>query len=276
MNLKYSIIILPVILPMNYKFLGACCSYGQKSYGPSVAPIYIEERLNMNMEKIRINPMNSVFDYDRLYSRHYELISENKNIITIGGDHSISYSTVNSALNKYGNDLHVVWVDAHADLNTQSTSITHNLHGMPVGHLMGFENHPIATFNNNILDDSQITYIGIRDLDTSECLRLLASDIEYYNIFSYTSGSLEYIRKKLQNKKIYLSIDLDVLDPIVFPCTGTRVKNGLNIHELFHIVNTLKENTVGMEIVEFNPLINKDFNDMCLNNIKRLITNYTS
>ena len=258
----------------NMKLLGACCNYGQKRYGPRVAPYYIEKHLNLPIHKIKDNPLTNIFDYDLLYEVHNRELNQGKNIITIGGDHSISYSTITSALKKYKNNLHVVWIDAHSDINTQSTSKTHNLHGMPVGHLMGFEKHPIATFQHQLLNPSQISYIGIRDIDPPERERIIRHDISCYTLYSY--AVLDHLRIKLRNKKIYLSIDLDSLDPVVFPCTGTAVKNGLFIHELLSIVNGLKENAVGMDIVEFDPVVRTEYNLTCMNQIQRNISKYRS
>jgi len=255
----------------NIKLLGACCNYGQRRYGPRVAPCYMEDRLNVQIEKIKENPVTNIFDYDLLYSTHNQNINNNKNIITIGGDHSISYSTINSALQKYGDSLHVIWIDAHSDINTQSTSVTQNLHGMPVAQLMGFEKHPLTTFENHILDPSQLTYIGVRDIDPPEYRRISEHKI---NCCSFINE--KYLLRKLKNKKIYFSIDVDSMDPYIFPCTGTPVADGLFLHEILNIVNTLKENAVGMDIVEFDPLVNKVFNIKCVNQIEKIIKNYSS
>ena len=260
----------------NIKLLGACCNYGQKRYGPRIAPYYVEQKLRIEIEKIKENNENNVFDYDLLYSTHNYNIHNNQNIITIGGDHSISYSTINSALQKYGDSLHVVWIDAHTDINTQTTSITNNLHGMSVGHLMGFEKHPIATFHNHILDPSQITYIGVRDIDHPELVRIVDNNIEFFNVYSFSFIIAEYIKKKYKDKNIYISLDLDSIDPNIFPCTGTPVHTGLFLHDVIEIVNILKEFTVGMDIVEYDPLINKIYNNNCLNHIEKIIKNYSS
>jgi hypothetical protein len=74
----------------NIKLLGACCNYGQTRYGPRIAPYYVEQKLRIEIEKIKENNENNVFDYDLLYSTHNYNIHNNQNIITIGGDHSIS------------------------------------------------------------------------------------------------------------------------------------------------------------------------------------------
>lgn len=262
----------------NIKLLGACCNYGQTRYGPRAAPYYVETRLNKKFTKIKENGSTNVFDYDLLYSVHNYELNNNKNIITIGGDHSISYSTVSSALNMYDDSLHVIWIDAHTDINTQSTSATQNLHGMPVGHLMGFEKHPISTFHNKLLDPSQITYIGIRDVDPPECERIKKNHISIYNAFYYSQslGVLDHLKEQLKGKNVYISLDLDSLDPCVFPCTGTAVPNGLYLPEILNIIDTFKDQSIGMDIVEFDPLINNKYNKDCLDSIYKIIDTYSN
>jgi arginase len=104
--------------------------------------------------------------------------------IVLAGDHSTAGGTIAGIKNAFPKSkLGVIWIDAHTDINTQSTSKTHNLHGMPVGHLMGFENHPIATFENKILHPSQITYMGIREIDPPEQERIKRNHIRNYNSF---------------------------------------------------------------------------------------------
>jgi len=240
------------------KIIGACCKYGQKRRGVELAPYIVEKALNISIAKIK--DTDGSFDYDSLYCLHQRELNSNL-VITIGGDHSISYSTVSSALDLYKDSLHVIWVDAHADINTQSTSVTGSIHGMPVGHLMGFETHPIATFQAPILDASQITYVGIRDLDPPEVKR-----IAEYNI----STALEQVPK---DKNIYLSIDVDSLDPREFPCTGTPVYDGINLNDLLDIIHRFKDRTVAVDLVEFNPLVNAKYADMCAQKMKHIIHN---
>jgi len=255
------------------ELLGACCNYGQKRYGPRMAPYAVEGKLGITMQKVKDDPTTQIFDYDLLYSTH-SAMSQKDNIVTIGGDHSISYSTISSALKTYGDSLHVIWIDAHTDINTQSTSTSQNLHGMPVGHLMGFEKHPMTTFDHLNLDPSQITYIGIRDIDPPEYERLEDYKIEGFPINSFSHTITQYLKRRLQHKNIYLSIDVDSLDPREFPCTGTPVRNGMYMKELLTLVDTLKDNAVGMDIVEFDPLSNKKFTDTCLGHIEKLINVY--
>jgi len=241
------------------RIIGACCKFGQKRSGVELAPYLIEKELNINMQKVI--DTESCFDYDKLYDLHGHELKSNK-VLTIGGDHSISYSTVSSALDKYKDSLHVIWIDAHADINTQSTSYSGNLHGMPVGHLLNYEAHPYATFNATKLHTSQLTYIGIRDLDKPEIERVITNNI------SRNTHELNRISKK---SNIMLSIDVDSMDPSEFPCTGTPVKKGLKLNDILKIIEEFKQRTVAVDIVEFNPLIAVNNSRYCTKQIKKII-----
>ena len=249
----------------NVRMLGACCNYGQRRYGPRLAPYYIEDRMRVPVEKVKEKPDTNIFDYDMLYRVHRERSKDN-HIVTIGGDHSIAYSTISSSLHTYKDSLHVVWIDAHTDIHTQSTSHSKNLHGMPVGHLMGFENHPIAKFDRTNLDPSQITYIGIRDIDDAESERM--------NLFNIYSG-LENLAERIKGKDVYISLDMDSMDPTVFPCTGTPVRKGLSLEDVLQIIQTVGTRAVGLDLVEFDPLVRRGASDACLEHIDKILRTYS-
>lgn len=105
-------------------------------------------------------------------SRIVQKISENKEMcLTLGGDHSIASGSLHGQLMHYGDDLKVVWVDAHADLNGIGGSPSGNYHGMPAGHLMGtIKPGEMFGFDWMVkkLKPNNIVYIGLRDLDAFE------------------------------------------------------------------------------------------------------------
>jgi arginase len=186
--------------------------------------------------------------------------AQNKNF-TLGGDHSIAAGTIAASLDVYKDDLVVVWVDAHADINTIASSTTGNYHGMPLGSLM----HLMTPWVKHVpaLMPSQLIYIGIRDLDTFE-LDLLANtpaimaitmaDIQK-NGFEH---ELKRIYKRLSNKYVHFSFDIDSLDPSAAPSTGTCVDSGLSVSNVLSIIDaisTANAKIVNVDITEFNPYI---------------------
>ena len=93
----------------------------------------IEKKLDMHCFKLRHNLKEDLFS---LYKHNIQ----NKNCFTIGGDHSLSIATLSSSIYKHGNDIKVLWFDAHPDINTRLSSFTSNYHGMPLGFLTKLDN----------------------------------------------------------------------------------------------------------------------------------------
>ena len=235
------------------KFISACCKYGQRMPGVEFGGVYIEQ-LFKNY-KFKTVKSRSGFDYKKLHKTHYNTLEENveNKVITIGGDHSISLATVASSAKKFGDDLTVIWIDAHADINTRKSSLSGNMHGMPVASLLNLDN----IYNLETIKPEQIIYVGLRDLDDFE-----VETLEKLNIKNYTSefirrysimSVIEDIYSENIIKKVHLSFDVDVLDPIIFQSTGTPVDGGIGIREAETLLNAFESNWVSADFVEFNP-----------------------
>jgi len=236
--------------------IGAKCCLGQPYKGVYYAPTYFRTTQNI------------IFDSYCKYQTLYDAIRKinNEKILTIGGDHSIGVSTV-SAINdnciKNKKKLSVIWVDAHADINTYKTSNSGNIHGMPVAFLLGLCSFKYLKFNN-LLEPTQIHYIGLRDVEIKEVIFLKNLGINYYtanDVINYgIKPILKEIKNKVKNDEIHISFDVDALDPKIMPCTGTAVNKGLTLQDALKIISYF-ENVKTMDIAEFNPLLG-DINDL--------------
>ena len=233
------------------KFIGACCKYGQKKPGVDIGPKYVKKYLP-NLNFTYISELNGEFDYLKLYKEHNESLKKNK-VVTIGGDHSISLATCASSIKKYKDDLTIIWVDAHADINTRISSLSKNLHGMPVASLIGTDN----IFNLPQINPNKIIYIGLRDLDQYEVNILKDLNIKNYDMNFIRNNGINKIIDEIKNtnnlNKIHLSFDVDVLDPCIFPSTGTPVENGISLYDAYMILGNFREKLVSVDFVEFNP-----------------------
>jgi len=232
------------------KFIGANCRYGQRKKGVELGAATLMKYTDRELEIDYIN--NFAEDgYLELFKLHNKYVSDGFKPLTIGGDHSISLSTVASSVHKYKEDLTVVWVDAHADIHTLASSCTKNLHGMPLGCLLGHDN----IYNLPEIKPEQIVYIGLRDLDPYESAIIEELGIERYDMEYLKDNSLEDVLTNIYNKSgaIHLSFDIDVLDPKYIACTGTPVEGGLTFNEGKKIINKLLPKIVSADIVEFNP-----------------------
>lgn len=192
-----------------------------------------------------------------------EEASTNNFLLILGGDHCIPIGTIPGIIAKRPN-TGVVWVDAHADINTPETSGSGNIHGMPLGFLLNLvENankYPHMEWFQPCLKPEDICYIGLRDLDKPEkeiVKKLGIKSFTMYEVDKYGIGTvmdmvLEHFKQK---DNIHLSFDVDGLDPFYAPSTGTRVRGGLTFREGNYICETLYQSKkmTSMELVEVNP-----------------------
>lgn len=222
------------------------------------------------------------FVFAQVFDRVQESLGERHMPIVIGGDHSISIASVGAALGAYDGDLAVLWVDAHADLNTPGTSPSGNLHGMPLGCLMhepsGVDGkadeqwlHLQERFIPDALRSDHTGLLGLRDVDAGESERLqrlpsgyvsTMANIDRRGLVSEVDRLTSWVGA-LGVKNLWLSFDVDVLDPILAPGTGTAVRGGLTYREMHLFGEMLYEflaedecpvQLVGIDLVETNPI----------------------
>ncbi|KAF4531856.1 hypothetical protein B566_EDAN000884 [Ephemera danica] len=198
----------------------------------------------------------------------HQILTDGRMCLSFGGDHSMGVGTIDGHVQARG-DVAVLWVDAHADLNTNSTSHTGNIHGMPVALLVKelsdyWPYLPGMDWQKPMLAIKNIAYIGLRSVDDYE--RLI---IEKYGITSYSMedverwGIHEVVKRALEainphgDRSLHVSFDIDSLDPLEAPSTGTAERGGLSLREGVHIMETVFETgTLGaMDLVEVNPSI---------------------
>jgi arginase len=185
--------------------------------------------------------------------------------LTVGGDHSIASATIGALVKAYPN-LAVIWVDAHADANTPDTSPSLHYHGMPAAHVMGWFKKPLAGFEwlKSQLPESRLAYIGLRDVDPDEGRMLQESgahiftmqDVDRHGIAQCVSMALSKI-DPYNNRPIHMTLDIDGIDPIAAPGTGTLARGGLTYREAHYICEEMAATNrlVGTDIVEVNPLV---------------------
>lgn len=187
--------------------------------------------------------------------------------VTIGGDHSIAagsmagFAKAKSAHGRIG----VIWVDAHADINTCRTSTSQAYHGMPLAALLGRGDPEFAHIGGRdpVLQPQNIAYIGLRDVDPAEVDVIKELGIRAYDIEDVQRrGALAVFEEALvhigqSSDYLVLSIDLDAFDPELAPAVGTPVAAGLRRKEMLLVYRRLSKNhKIDMiELVELNPTL---------------------
>ncbi|KAG8907185.1 Arginase, catabolizes arginine to ornithine and urea [Tulasnella sp. 403] len=196
----------------------------------------------------------------------HDHIKAGKLPVTLGGDHSLALGTVGGTFAAYP-DACLIWVDAHADINTIASTQSGNLHGMPVSFLMGLNSQqdlstmqsPAAVAQNPEegapfawivprLDPSRLVYIGLRDVDAGEKKIIKENkikafsmhEVDKYGIGKVMEMALDHVNPN-RDRPIHLSFDVDALDPSVAPSTGTPVRGGLTFREGHYICEAVFE-----------------------------------
>ncbi|KAI0928976.1 hypothetical protein AcW2_004814 [Taiwanofungus camphoratus] len=182
--------------------------------------------------------------------------------LTLGGDHSLAMGTISGTLDRYP-DACVIWVDAHADINTAETTDSGNIHGMPVSFLLGLgPKIPEFGWVKPLLKPERLVYIGLRDVDAGE-KRILREhgirafsmhEVDRHGIGRVVEMALDHVNPA-RDRPIHLSFDVDALDPSVAPSTGTPVRGGLTFREGHYICEAIYETgcLVALDIMEVNP-----------------------
>lgn len=226
---------------------------GQTKHGVQKTPNYLKSFISKNHEFYNVKCNNNFFDnLKELYKINEKIL---KPKINIGGDHSMSIATVSDSLNKYKN-LKLIWLDAHADINTYQSSNTKNYHGMPLSFLSGIDHNDNFEFIKKLIPMENILYIGIRDLDPFEREVIKSNNITFLTVdnirFNY-ENSMILINEFIKNDPIHVSFDVDVMDPSVIHSTGTKALNGFNMRESKKLLDYLyTKNIVNMDITELN------------------------
>ncbi|OCK85152.1 Ureohydrolase [Lepidopterella palustris CBS 459.81] len=199
----------------------------------------------------------------------YEHAKSGKFVLTLGGDHSIAIGTISGTAKaireRTGKDLAVIWVDAHADINTPETSESGNIHGMPVAFLTGLATETHEDMFGWIQKDQMITtkklvYIGLRDIDKGEKKILRDHGIKAFSMHDIDRHGIGKVMDMVlgwigSDTPIHLSFDVDALDPMWAPSTGTPVRGGLTLREGDFIAECVAEtgSLIALDLVEVNP-----------------------
>ncbi|KAJ1496519.1 arginase [Baffinella frigidus] len=199
----------------------------------------------------------------QVFDKVYTAASEGKFALTLGGDHSIGAGTVAGILKARPN-TGVIWVDAHADINTPGVSDSGNIHGMPVAFLARLIDPTLVPgwewmVDTPKLHPSQIVYIGLRDVDEAERMILKELGITCFTMQHVDrygiGGVMERTLDQLHGRPLHCSYDVDAVDPLHAPSTGTAVRGGLTFREANYVVEALSEtgHLGSLDMVEVNP-----------------------
>lgn len=211
-------------------------SYGIESYSPYLSKDLTEIKV-FDAGDLDIGFGNTERVLDTVEGMTDMILKDNKKPLMIGGEHLVTLGCVRAVAKKYPG-VHIVHFDAHADLRNEYL-------GEKLSHAC------VMRRCHDIIGDDRIYQFGIRSGDREEFE--WAKDHVFMQKFNL--DRLDAVIEILRNKPVYLTVDMDVLDPSVFPGTGTPEAGGISFNELICALNKVFTlNIVAADITELSPI----------------------
>ena len=192
--------------------------------------------------------------------------------LTIGGDHSIAAGSIagtSAALAQQGKRVGVIWLDAHGDVNTPKSSLSGNVHGMPLAHLLGHGDANFAGIAASLggpapaLLPANVALVGVRDLDELERQHLREWGVATFTMRTIDERGLRAVMQEAlaiagtNTAGIHVSMDLDWVDPVHAPGVGTPVAGGATYREAHLAMEVIHDSgrLLALDVVEVNPVL---------------------
>ena len=192
--------------------------------------------------------------------------------LTIGGDHSIAAGSIagtSAAFAQQGKRIGVIWLDAHGDVNTPKSSLSGNVHGMPLAHLLGHGDANFAGIATALggpapaLLPGNVALVGVRDLDELERQHLREWGVAAFTMRTIDERGLRAVMQEAlaiagtNTAGVHVSMDLDWVDPVHAPGVGTPVAGGATYREAHLAMEIIHDSgrLLGLDVVEVNPVL---------------------
>lgn len=279
-------------------FISACSDLGVHVYGSEKGPLQLTSNFNIknyiiekdNIEKsLDPNDLRKNEEYinkftKKVFNTALNILENNKTPLLIGGDHS---TVIGSALasQKYNENIGIIWVDAHIDYNTFETTITGNIHGLPLASINGLCKDLTNFITNNYINPKNTVVVGYRAKE--ENAKEEYDNIKKTGVTVFTTEDIKNIGADKIMKKaieiasnntngIHISLDLDVIDPLIAPGVSIPELDGINDNDMYVIVDEMlnhKDIVKSIDLVELNPIndINNQTKDIALNILNKII-----
>ncbi len=224
---------------------------------PQVKKSHDPNDLAKNMDAI--NEFNT-----KLYKAIYKCKNDHNFPIILGGDHSLAIASALGSI-KTSNNLGIIWIDSHLDYNTFITTITGNIHGLPLASINGLNKELSLFHDGNYYNPLNTVIVGYRSQEENKDQEL--NNIKNMHVTVFTTDDIHKlgIKKVMQEafaiasnntNGLHISYDLDVIDPTIAPGVSIKEENGITEEEAFMILDEVlqREKLIqSFDLVEFNP-----------------------
>ena len=198
-----------------------------------------------------------------LYKQMVDKIKEECFPIMIGGDHSAAIASALASA-KVNVDVGIIWIDAHTDYNTFETTVTGNIHGLPLAAITGYKCNELRYYHDGkIIQPSRTVIVGARSIDDAEKDNVKYSGVTVFSTEDIKEKGIDAVMDEAfkiagyKTKGVHVSYDLDVIDPDVAPGVSIPEFDGISEEEAMkineYLINHI-DDIVSFDLVEFNPL----------------------
>jgi len=190
--------------------------------------------------------------------------------LVLGGDHSVAMGTVSGMARHFRKaqlKMGLLWIDAHADMNTPATSPSGNVHGMPLACLIGLGPNELTHIGGYApaVEPGSVALIGLRSVDDVERFNVRGAGVHPFTMRDIDELGMVAVIKEAVNivtagtAGFHLSLDMDAIDPREAPGVGTPVRGGITYREAHLAMELICDSggMMSMEIVEVNPVLDE-------------------
>lgn len=183
--------------------------------------------------------------------------------ILVGGDHSVAVASALASSKKYEN-IGIIWIDAHTDYNTFESTVTGNIHGLPLAAITGYKCQELRYFHDgNVIQPSKCVVVGARSIDEAERDNLRYAGVTVFSTEDVQERGIKAVMDEAfkiagyKSNGVHVSFDLDVIDPEVAPGVSVPELEGITEDDAMTINEEVMKHideVVSFDLVEFNPL----------------------
>ncbi len=216
-----------------------------------------EDKDNKKKNLEQINVFNK-----QVYDTVKNTIERDNFPVTLGGDHSLVIGSALASIAK-NKSLGIIWIDAHGDYNTFDTTITGNIHGLPLAAIDGYEKKYLTDFHDGSFYKPENTVIvGGRDIDPLEIENIKDAGVTVFTTEEIHKRGMSAVMEDAiaiatkGTDGMHISYDLDVIDPKICPGVSVPAVDGINLDEAYDAVDSIikhKASLKSLDIVEYNP-----------------------
>lgn len=286
---------------MKTMIFGACSDLGVNIDGANLGPVQLMNDIkafyqgesmifqkdegiikSRNLSDRRKNEYEIEKFNSNLYKNMVDKIKEEYFPILIGGDHSVAIASALASA-KVNIDVGMIWIDAHTDYNTFETTVTGNIHGLPLAAINGYKTSELRYYHNGkVIQPSKTVIVGARSIDEAEKDNVKYSGVTVFTTEDIKEKGIDAIMDEAfkiagyKTKGIHISYDLDIIDPDVAPGVSVPEFDGITEEEAMkineYIINHMND-VLSYDLVEFNPLrdINRKTEQIALNILAQII-----